>query len=386
LLPTYVVDVDLGPPAGADLDTPDGTDPVLRCSSQLSSNQHQGNHQGQPVHHQPQTWRTACENLAAACETAGVEVVVSQRTIHPCLAECLLARGILPVARVSLRFIDAVRRASGGATVSSVAWPPPGDDTVPFIRARLGMLGGIEPLPMAGRTLTALRCGGGGTAVVTVVVAARSTGEAERASAAVDHAVRLLRTFIREPCLVPGGGCWAAWIGAELRRRGMSHFGIDTDAARGSVADAFDAIATAPAAAAKAQNSAAMDVLDEWARLGFVEADDHDRSRVYYGARVDDVGAAFDTSAGSSNSRARGPKLPPRVHKLPPRVHTRAVLRLDPDGEFTDPDGDAIVEVASTAHAAIDNAAALALTLIRGGIALPSAYRNNPGDGGPADF
>lgn len=174
------------------------------------------------------TSQAAAEALLArfadGVAAAGAHVLASQQRIAPALTRLLLARGVLPLPRLSLRHIGAVRRLSGAIPLSHLSAPRVGD---------LGRLGGVRELWLADRSYLhllpparsqppmAAKPPRPPQPVVTLVLCAPNRAASEELSAVVSCALATVGTALsqRRPRVVPGAGCVELLLAAQLRRQ-----------------------------------------------------------------------------------------------------------------------------------------------------------------------
>ena len=161
---------------------------------------------------------------------SGARVLCCQQRIAPALIRLLIARNVLPLPRVSLRHVGAVRRLSG-ATPLALLHPPRDAD--------LGRLGGVRRTAMgvAKRMYTHLlpptQPAAEGrprpTPVVTLILCAPTRSASEELAAAVACALGTLGASLsqKRPRLVPGGGCFELLMAAQLRRDAETLLAMD---------------------------------------------------------------------------------------------------------------------------------------------------------------
>ena len=157
--------------------------------------------------------------FADGIASAGVRVLCCQQRVAPALIRLLLERGVLPLPRISLRHIGAVRRLSG-ATPLSILEPPSAADLGRLAAVRRRAIGQkeythllppTEPAPPPAVSQP----------VVTLVLCAPNRSASEELAAAVACALSTLGAALaqRRPRLVPGAGSFETLMAAELRRR-----------------------------------------------------------------------------------------------------------------------------------------------------------------------
>lgn len=157
--------------------------------------------------------------FADGIASAGVRVLCCQQRVAPALIRLLLERDVLPLPRLSLRHIAAVRRLSG-ATPISILEPPSAADLGRLAAVRRHTIGQKEythllppresaPPPAVSQP------------VVTLILCAPNRSASEELAAAVACALGTLGAALaqRRPRLVPGAGCFETILAMELRRR-----------------------------------------------------------------------------------------------------------------------------------------------------------------------
>lgn len=158
-------------------------------------------------------------------------IVISQRLIHPLIQGLLLDANIIPLQRISIRHLRAIRSLSGARVLSSPTIPQPME------------LGAIRSTvctrELSGRVFLSLQaCDPRSSTharypksnqswewikrrrkVSTAVLCAsdRFAGEALRAAA--ESAIRVLKGLLDEPRVAPGGGFLSLCCASEVRRR-----------------------------------------------------------------------------------------------------------------------------------------------------------------------
>jgi len=160
--------------------------------------------------------------FADALAAAGVRLLACQKLVAPALQRLLLARGIIPLPRLSLRHVGAVRRLSGAVLGSGLGVPP---------ADALGRLGGAAMRRLGGRDYlhllpppAALPDGSWrrrAQPVLTLVLWAPQRSAADELAAAATCALQTLGAALTQaaPAVVPGGGAVECVLAAELRRR-----------------------------------------------------------------------------------------------------------------------------------------------------------------------
>lgn len=163
-------------------------------------------------------------------QAMGVRVLGCQQRVAPALLRLLIANGILPLPRLSLRHIAAVRRLCGATPLSHLRPPSAAD---------LGYIGGVEVRTFGGRVYTHLLpppsalpppppspprpllpspsppC----RPVITAILSAPNRTASEELQAAAACALGTLGAALRQraPRLVPGAGCVEVLLAMRLR-------------------------------------------------------------------------------------------------------------------------------------------------------------------------
>ncbi|KAG8469324.1 hypothetical protein KFE25_007842 [Diacronema lutheri] len=221
-----------------------------------------------PVHRggaQAEGARLALAALVAWLCARHVGVVASQRVISKRLQAMLLAARIVPLERLSLRHMDAVRRVSGARVLGGIS-------THALCEDALGAVGELSVRRVGSQSLTLLtrarrvphdaRASVARAApVVTLVLCGRTAGALEELTAAVSTAQNALAAAARDPRVCPGGGAteWrlarrvrdeaAAWRRAATHPIGLGARQADVQAASDVFARALEAVPLAMACA-----------------------------------------------------------------------------------------------------------------------------------------
>ena len=195
------------------------------------------------------------EALAAAVQTAGIELLICQRTIHPLLQEVLLARGVAPLERVAARHVNAIARLTGSIAIASEAavWEAPmppssgeEESVKPRVRAAralrhaAGVVGALAVRRVIGvqravvmrppsRDLAALHAAQrrafgearipDSAPVSTLLLCAADQCAAEELAEAAMQCARSLQHAVSRPRAVPGGGYAEAALAHAVRMR-----------------------------------------------------------------------------------------------------------------------------------------------------------------------
>jgi hypothetical protein len=152
-----------------------------------------------------------------------VGLVASQKVISARLQGLLARASIVPLDRLSLRHVDAVRRVSGARMQSAIS-------AAALDAAALGAVGELGARRVGRHALTLLtaaepadavaRAGWGARVrpVVTIALCGRTQGALDELSAAVATAHNTLALAARDPRVCPGGGA-TEWLLARRVRR-----------------------------------------------------------------------------------------------------------------------------------------------------------------------
>jgi chaperonin GroEL (HSP60 family) len=156
----------------------------------------------------------AMEELCDEWARLGVGLVASQKRIHPFLKHRLLAMGVVPLERLSIRHIQALHSVIGGkllGTLKLEAMHVPG--------AR-GHLQGMRERVLGGRRYLQLDCDASGSRKKSTLLAwAVDKQAADELEAQLEDVLLLLKHAIKDGAVVPGGGCFEALLAAHLRAR-----------------------------------------------------------------------------------------------------------------------------------------------------------------------
>jgi chaperonin GroEL (HSP60 family) len=156
----------------------------------------------------------AMEELCDEWVRLGVGLVASQKRIHPFLKHRLLAMGVVPLERLSIRHIQALHSVIGGkllGTLKLEAMRVPG--------AR-GHLQGMRERVLGGRRYLQLDCDASGSRKKSTLLAwAVDKQAADELEAQLEGVLLLLKHALKDGAVVPGGGCFEALLAAHLRAR-----------------------------------------------------------------------------------------------------------------------------------------------------------------------
>lgn len=160
---------------------------------------------------------------------AGIAVCASQKLIPASLQERLRANGILPLERLSLRFVGAVATVSGAHVLSSLESLLHPDE----LAACAGTVASITPGVLGGRPVTRiLGCrdpaghdlgpdaSRGHTQ--TLVLCAPNAAQLEELEGLAIRAVSVLRLVPADPRILPGAGAWQLAAADHVRCKALS--------------------------------------------------------------------------------------------------------------------------------------------------------------------
>ena len=177
----------------------------------------------------------AAAEIARACETLGVRVVLCARAVDRHLQQLLARRGILPLERVPAADLDAVAHATGAEPLET--WTTsrsPGDDDAGGGDAgtrtsasyagewasRVGAYEGVFPVTLEGNPpVKYVIVRGSARALDTLLLCAPTVPEMEELAAVVASARRALARLAAEPDAVVGGGAVETALAARIRAR-----------------------------------------------------------------------------------------------------------------------------------------------------------------------
>lgn len=170
------------------------------------------------------------KRFADGVAATGVKVLCCQQRVAPALEFLLIDRGILPLPRLSIRHIGAVRRLTGAMPLSLLQ-PPRTVDLGRLGTVRRRKIGQkvythlVPPLHAVPPSLVEAAAAADvrvrpSQPVVTLVLGAVDPAASEELSAAAACALGTLGAALsqRRPRLVPGGGCFELLLAARLRR------------------------------------------------------------------------------------------------------------------------------------------------------------------------
>ena len=216
--------------------------------------------------------KAAAVEIARACETLGVGVVLCARAVDRHLQQLLFRRNILVLERVPAADLDAVAHATGArplatwTTETSAADDEARDfdvrdfdfDTRPsasYARewsSRVGAYEDVLPATLEGNPpVKYVKMCGSKRALDTLLLCAPTVVEMEELAAVVESARRALSRLAAEPDhLVVGGGAVETALAAHVRARARAALGVSGDNARTSREAALESEAARAFAAA----------------------------------------------------------------------------------------------------------------------------------------
>ena len=153
-------------------------------------------------------------DLLRGLRRAGVGVVASQKLIHPRLQDLAVELGMVPLERLSLRYVQPVARCSGAHLLGSL-------DPAQVHAQGFGRIAGLESVTLAGRRLVKVRPFPGGPRalpVATVVLGAADALAMRELRAVAAAALTTLGRALAVPAVLPGGGCGERLLARRLRR------------------------------------------------------------------------------------------------------------------------------------------------------------------------
>jgi len=177
----------------------------------------------------------AAAEIARACETLGVRVVLCSRAVDRHLQQLLARRGVLPLERVPAADLAAVAHATGARPLEQWATSPVADvaegrggETRAKTSAsyaaewapRVGAYEGVVPATLEGNPpVKYVKMRGSARALDTLLLCAPTVPEMEELAAVVASARRALARLAAEPDAVAGGGAVETALAARVRAR-----------------------------------------------------------------------------------------------------------------------------------------------------------------------
>jgi hypothetical protein len=156
--------------------------------------------------------------LCAKWRSLGVTLVACQKVIHPFLKQLCLEQGVLPLERLSVRHMEAVKQAAGGELLSAI-------DVEQVRLERLGSIASLEERIIGRRrylflTPTAAAQGGRSAAgVTTLLLAASTVAQQTELAALLQRVFKILTHLLRSPAVCAGAGCTEMQLAAHIRRK-----------------------------------------------------------------------------------------------------------------------------------------------------------------------
>ena len=171
----------------------------------------------------------AAAEIARACETLGVRVVLCSRAVDRHLQQLLARRGVLPLERVPAADLAAVAHATGARPLEQWATSATGEcETRAKTSAsyaaewapRVGAYEGVVPATLEGNPpVKYVKMRGSARALDTLLLCAPTVPEMEELAAVVASARRALARLAAEPDAVAGGGAVETALAARVRAR-----------------------------------------------------------------------------------------------------------------------------------------------------------------------
>jgi len=167
-------------------------------------------------------------SLCLRWQSVGVTLLACQKVIHPYLQQLCLERGILPLERLSIRHMEAVRQAAGGQVLSAI-------DEQQVQPQRVGALARLEEkiinrrrfvflTPAAAAATTPGKPSSSAppmipaAGVTTFLLAASSAAQQSELSALLPRIFRILTHLLRTPLVCAGAGATEMQLAAHIRR------------------------------------------------------------------------------------------------------------------------------------------------------------------------
>jgi len=129
-----------------------------------------------------------------------VKLVLCQKGIHPAVSRELLQLGALPIARLGLRHIHAAFEVTGCRPLS--AWSPE--------VGALGNVSSVKMIEVGGKQIVLLHPSRRRGAMSSLVVTGQDECTMEEVELVTHQAVQVLKTLVRNPYVVHGGGAFEA--------------------------------------------------------------------------------------------------------------------------------------------------------------------------------
>lgn len=154
--------------------------------------------------------------LVRSLHKMGVKVIASQKLMCEHVQQLALELGMLPIHRLSIFHIHSVARLTGAIPISSLASSRDSWSNL------FGIVGDISILKVDHKKLLHLEPSRSpnhprARAVQTLVLGTDCELQAEEIKASVQSALKALSWVMREPSVLPGGGCAEAMIANHLR-------------------------------------------------------------------------------------------------------------------------------------------------------------------------
>ena len=158
-------------------------------------------------------------DLVRSLHKMGVKVLASQKLICEQVQQMALELGILPIHRLSIIHIHSVSRLTGAIPISSAL------KAEPSWSGLFGLVGDISIVRVGQKNLLHFEPSRSPSSihprarpVHTLVLGANCELQAEELRASTHSALKALSWAMREPFVLPGGGCAESMISGHLRR------------------------------------------------------------------------------------------------------------------------------------------------------------------------
>jgi hypothetical protein len=155
--------------------------------------------------------------LCAKWRALGVTLVACQKVIHPFLKQLCLEQDMLPLERLSVRHMEAVKQAAGGELLSAI-------DVEQVRPERLGSIARLEERIIGRRRYLFLtpaaapQAGRPAAGVTTLLLAASTVAQQTELAALLQRVFKILTHLLRTPAVCAGAGCTEMQLAAHIRR------------------------------------------------------------------------------------------------------------------------------------------------------------------------
>lgn len=166
------------------------------------------------------------EHVARVIIRSRVSLVCSQRRIHPYLQRILLAEGVIPLQRLSIRYITAMQNLTGAKLLGnfSSVHVMSADSTIET--DLLGFLSSIGVECVGGKKFVVARADACDESesdyrhnawsrrlkTATILICASSDDDCEELQVSFESIVRILTDLMEHPFVLPGSGFWQAIV------------------------------------------------------------------------------------------------------------------------------------------------------------------------------